>query len=70
MKVTLNEKAQTMTIEIPLVVDGGKIVPKLSGSGKTYVLATTGGNIDTGCKFNDKPVKLGLTAYIKKDKKD
>lgn len=40
--------------------------PRPSSSGKTMIVATTGGNIQTGVKVNDKPVYLGLNAYIKR----
>lgn len=39
--------------------------PKPSASGKTLVVASTGGNITTTCKVNGQPVTIGLNAYIK-----
>jgi hypothetical protein len=39
--------------------------PRPSSSGKTLVVATSGGNITTGATVNGKPVTIGLNAYIK-----
>jgi hypothetical protein len=40
--------------------------PTPSASGKTLVVATTHGNVVTDCVINEKPVVIGLNAYIKK----
>jgi len=40
--------------------------PTPSASGKTLVVASTRGNAVTTAKINDKPVTIGLNAYIKK----
>ena len=39
--------------------------PRPSSSGKTLVVATSGGNIVTGALVNGKNVTIGLNAYIK-----
>ena len=39
--------------------------PKPSASGKTLVVASTRGNAVTTAKIDDKPVIIGLNAYIK-----
>jgi len=39
--------------------------PTPSASGKTLVVASTRGNMVTNAKVNDKPVIIGLNAYIK-----
>jgi len=39
--------------------------PTPSSSGKTLVVASTHGNIVTTAKVDDKPITLGLNAYIK-----
>ncbi len=57
MKATIANN--TLTIEIPLEK------PRPSASGKTLVVATTGGNITTTAQVNGKPVTIGLNAYIK-----
>ncbi len=40
--------------------------PKPSSSGKTLIVASTGGNMVTDIEINGKPVYVGLNAYIKK----
>ena len=39
--------------------------PTPSASGKTLVVASTRGNTVTTAKIDDKPVIIGLNAYIK-----
>jgi hypothetical protein len=38
--------------------------PTASKSGKSLVLATTSGNVRTSTTFRDKPITIGLNAYI------
>jgi hypothetical protein len=57
MKATI--KNNILTIEIPLQP------PTASKSGKSLVVATSGGNIATTAEVNGKPVTIGLNAYIK-----
>ena len=40
--------------------------PKPSSSGKTLIVASMGGNVQTDVEVNGKPVFVGLNAYIKK----
>ena len=40
--------------------------PKPSSSGKTLIVASTGGNVQTDVEVNGKPIFVGLNAYIKK----
>jgi hypothetical protein len=40
--------------------------PTPSSSGKTLVVASTHGNVVTSAKVEDKPITLGLNAYIKR----
>lgn len=40
--------------------------PRPSASGKTLVVASTGGNIATAAIVDGKPVIVGVNAYIKK----
>lgn len=56
---TIDEKAQTLTIVLPLQP------PTPSASGKTLVVASTRGNIPTTALINGKPVTIGVNAYIK-----
>ena len=39
--------------------------PTRSASGKTLVVASTGGNTVTTAQVNGKPVTIGLNAYIR-----
>jgi len=54
------------------VKDGNLIVtipmgePTPSASGKTMVVASTRGNVETTCVINGKPVVIGLNAYIRR----
>jgi hypothetical protein len=40
--------------------------PRPSASGKTLVVATTGGNKPTSAMVDGKPVVIGVNAYIAK----
>ena len=40
--------------------------PKPSSSGKTLIVASTGGNVQIDVEVDGKPVFVGLNAYIKK----
>lgn len=53
-------KNNILTIEIPMNAE-----LKPSASGKTLVVASSGGNMATTCEVNGKPVIVGLNAYIK-----
>ncbi len=63
MKVSIDEKARTITITLPIED------PKPSSSGKTMVIASTNGNRATGQKveYAGKPaeVVVGVNAYFK-----
>ncbi len=39
--------------------------PSASKSGKNLLLASTGGNLNTGVKMDGKDIILGLNAYVK-----
>ena len=39
---------------------------ELSGSGKSYNVASTYGNLETNVEVNGKKVTIGVNAYIKK----
>jgi hypothetical protein len=49
-----------LTITIPVNPE-----PKPSSSGKSLVIASTGGNIVTNCLVGGKPLIIGLNAYTK-----
>ena len=54
-----------------MIKDGNLVVtipmnqPRPSASGKTLVVATSGGNVVTNALVNGKAVTIGLNAYIK-----
>jgi hypothetical protein len=54
-----------------MIKDGNLVVtipvgsPRASKSGKTLVVATSGGNVVTNALVNGKAVTIGLNAYIK-----
>ncbi len=57
MKVKIEDNE--LVIRIPMVE------PRPSSSGKTLIVASTGGNLRTEVEVDGKPVFLGLNAYIK-----
>ncbi len=57
MKATI--KDNILHIEIPLHA------PRPSATGKTLTVASSGGNKPTDVTINDKPVIVGVNAYIK-----
>jgi len=58
MKASIKDGILTISIEINKEL-------KPSASGKTLVVASSGGNIATSCEVNGKAVTIGLNAYIK-----
>lgn len=50
-----------LVITIPISQD-----PQPSASGKTLIVASSGGNKETTCLVNGKPIVVGLNAYIKR----
>jgi hypothetical protein len=57
-----------MKVEIKngkLLIEIDLETPKRSASGKTLVVASSRGNVVTSAMVNDKPVTIGLNAYIK-----
>lgn len=50
-----------LVLRIPLLA-----APTRSKSGKTLLVATSGGNIQTEATVNGKAVTVGLNAYIEK----
>lgn len=56
MKATV--KDGTLILEVPLTS------PRPSASGKTKVVATTGGFVQLDAQAGGKPIKLNLTATI------
>lgn len=61
MQVTIEGKngSKVLRISIPLQR------PTPSASGKTMVIATTHGNVQTSAVIDGKPVIVGMNAYIR-----
>ncbi len=61
MQVSIEGKngSKVLRIEIPLQR------PTPSASGKTMVIATTHGNVQTSAVIDGKPVIVGMNAYIR-----
>lgn len=59
MKVTLDKKAGTLTIVMPI-----NDPPVTSGSGKSLLVASTNGSVRTDVVVDGKPLTIGLNAYI------
>jgi hypothetical protein len=63
-------EAETMKV----TVENGELViriematnPAPSASGKTLVLASSHGNVQTAATFQGKPITVGLNAYVKR----
>jgi hypothetical protein len=62
-EITMAMKAEIRDNKIYIEID--LETPTPSASGKTLVVASTRGNAVTAAKVNDKPVIIGLNAYIK-----
>jgi hypothetical protein len=61
IKVTVDEKRNKLVIEADIQT------PAPSKSGKTLIIASTGGNLKTDQKFQGKQVVVGLNVYVPKD---
>ena len=61
MQVSIKENngGSTLTIEVPVSLRPSK-------SGKTMLVAASGGNVTTSAIVDGKPVTVGLNAYIPK----
>ncbi|MGB0132099.1 hypothetical protein [Chlorobium sp.] len=59
MAMTVEIKDNKLYIEIDLEK------PVRSSSGKTLVVASSRGNVETTAEVDGKPVTIGLNAYIK-----
>lgn len=58
--MTVTIENGVLTVKIPVLSP-----PRPSKTGKTRIIATSGGNIATAAIVEGKPVVVGLTAYIK-----
>lgn len=57
----MNAKVENGNLVITLPLQ----TPSPSSSGKTLIVATSGGNKQTDLAINGKPVTIGVNAYIK-----
>jgi len=67
--MVLSTERLSMKVEIKdnkLIIEIEMNEPRPSASGKTLVVASSGGNQPTTAEVNGKPVIIGLNAYIKK----
>lgn len=60
MDITIDTEKNELVIRLPLQT------PQPSASGKTLVVASTRGNVQTACEVDGKPVTVGCNAYIRK----
>jgi hypothetical protein len=60
MNVTVDKTKNELVIRLPLQE------PALSASGKTFVVASSRGNVTTTALIDGKPITVGINAYIKK----
>lgn len=60
VKAEIKGKILTITMEVKNPI-------KPSSSGKTLIVATTGGNKETSCKVKGKNLIVGCNAYIYPD---
>jgi len=58
LKVEVDKKKKVLKIELPY----GD--PRPSASGKSLIVATTSGSIQTDTKFEGKNLTIGINAYI------
>jgi hypothetical protein len=61
MKVSIDKKAKTVTIVMPLEN------PKPSASGKNLVLCSTRGNKTADVEYDGKAITVGLNVYVPAD---
>ena len=58
MVMKVETKGKKLCIEIDM-----EDPPKLSASGKSYVIASTRGNIETEAEYDGHSIVIGLNAY-------
>ena len=59
MNVSLSKDGKTLTVEM-------SVSPRPSKSGKTTLLASSGGGKITSAQFDGKDITVNLTAYVPK----
>jgi hypothetical protein len=58
--ISVTIKNGRLVVDMPI-----NSVPVMSATGKTLVIASTHGNIETGATYEGHPVVLGLNAYFR-----
>jgi hypothetical protein len=65
-------KPATKSAPLSVVVENGRLIinapletPRASASGKTMVVVSTHGNIDTGAELEGEPLIMGLNVYYR-----
>lgn len=58
-------KAEIKNGKLLIEIDADITNPRPSKSGKTRIVSSTNGNVQTSAMVNGKPVTVGLNAYIK-----
>ncbi|MBW1931441.1 MAG: hypothetical protein JRI56_00140 [Deltaproteobacteria bacterium] len=58
-------KAEIKNGKLVITLDANTKEPPDSKSGKSKIIATTGGNVLTGLQVNGKQVFIGVNAFIK-----
>jgi len=61
IECTIDNERGALIIIMPLALP-----PQPSASGKTLVLASTRGNLQTAATYDGKAITLGVNAYVKK----
>ena len=67
--VSIKRKVNSMKVEIKgkqLIITMDMQTPAPSSSGKTLVVASSHGNVQTSAEVDGKPVTVGVNAYIHK----
>jgi hypothetical protein len=64
MSTEVRLKGKILTIELPLQK------PTISASGKSMVVASTRGQINTGIEYNGGDILVVANAYIRRDDSD
>jgi hypothetical protein len=65
-KASKGPRPLTVTVENGrLIIDAPIDKPRPSASGKTMVVVSTHGNVDTGAEYEGEPLIMGLNVYYR-----
>ena len=65
-KITIEQEGKEQFLVIKSKLPSPKKM-EASKSGKSDLLASTNGNLNTGIKFDGRDIIVGLNAYVKKE---